>query len=151
MERKQIMIRPFQPKDQSATKQLILAGLAEHWGKLNPTLNPDLNGIASSYRGQTFLVAVQGKNIVGCGALIEEDVGDYGRIVRMSVDTQKRRQGIGRLLLHKLQTAAQQRNFSKIVLETTQTWQNSITFYQSNGFQIVGHRNGNIHFEKNLP
>jgi ribosomal protein S18 acetylase RimI-like enzyme len=141
-----IEIRPFQPQDQSATKQIILAGLAEHWGKLNPSLNPDLNNIARSYAGQTFLVAVQGETIVGCGALIEEGDGEYGRIVRMSVDLQKRRQGIGRLLLHELETAAKHRSFSKIVLETTQTWQNAITFYQSNGFQIIAHHNGNIHF-----
>ncbi|MCP4415536.1 MAG: hypothetical protein GY805_02870, partial [Chloroflexi bacterium] len=45
-----IVIRPFHPQDQSATKQLILAGLVEHWGELDPSLNPDLNDIARSYR-----------------------------------------------------------------------------------------------------
>lgn len=149
--KRSIEIRPFHPQDQSATKQLILAGLAEHWGALNPSLNPDLNDIARSYSGQTFLVAVQGKNIVGCGALIEEGGGEYGCIVRMSVALQKRRQGIGRYLLHELETAAQQRNFSKILLETTQTWHNAITFYQSNGFQIVDQHSDNTHFEKYLP
>ncbi|MCP4417133.1 MAG: GNAT family N-acetyltransferase, partial [Chloroflexi bacterium] len=143
-----IVIRPFHPQDQSATKQLILAGLVEHWGELDPSLNPDLNDIARSYREQTFLLAVQGETIVGCGALVKE--GENGRIVRMSVSQNQRRLGIGRLLLKELQIAAQQRRFPKIVLETTQTWQDAITFYQAHGFQIVGHRNGDTHFEKSI-
>ena len=144
-------IRPFQPQDQSTVKQLILAGLAEHWGTLNPDLNPDLNDITQSYAGQTFLIAVQGENIVGCGALIaEEDGGEYGRIVRMSVAKEKRRLGIGRLLLRALETAAKQRNFRKIVLETTQTWQTAVAFYQTNGYQIIGQHNGDTHFQKIL-
>lgn len=145
-----VQIRPFYPQDQSAVKQLILAGLVEHWGKLNPSLNPDLNDIARSYAGQTFLIAAQGEIIVGCGALIKESGEEYGRIVRMSVDKEKRRLGIGRLLLQALETAAKQRSFPKIVLETTQTWQTAVTFYQDNGYQIVVQHSGDTHFEKNL-
>jgi ribosomal protein S18 acetylase RimI-like enzyme len=145
-------IRPFRPQDQAITKQLILDGLADHWGKLDLTLNPDLNDIAASYRGETFLVAVLDQQIVGCGALICEVRGEemYGRIVRMSVSKEKRRQGIGQQILHHLQLAAQQCHFSKIVLETTQTWTEVVAFYQVNGFQIIGNKNGNTHFEKGL-
>jgi GNAT superfamily N-acetyltransferase len=146
-----IQVRPFQPSDQAATKQLILAGLADHWGTLDPTLNPDLNDIVHSYQGETFLLAVLDEEIIGCGALIsEKGMAGYGRIVRMSVNKENRRQGIGQLLLHHLHLAAQQRNFSKIVLETTQTWADVVAFYQANGFQIIGNRNGDTHFEKNV-
>ena len=146
---KYVEIRPFQPQDQPATKQLILDGLVEHWGKLDATLNPDLNDIVSSYQGQTFLVAIYNNDIVGCGALIEEEgKKEYGRIVRMSVKKEIRRHRIGQQILQQLQIAAQQRQFSKIVLETTQTWNKAINFYQTNGFQIIGHANGDIHFEK---
>lgn len=148
---KEVEIRPFQPQDQAVTKQLILAGLADHWGTLDLTLNPDLNDIAASYQGETFLVAVQGEEIVGCGALIEEDGGEgYGRIVRMSVKKEKRRLGVGQLLLHNLELAAQERHFSKIILETTQTWTDVVAFYQANDFQITGHKDGDTHFEKNI-
>ena len=144
-----IQVRPFQPSDQTLTKKLILAGLADHWGTLDPTLNPDLNDITHSYRGETFLLAVQGEEIIGCGALIEEEgMAGYGRIVRMSVKKENRRQGLGQLILHHLQLAAQQRHFHKIVLETTQTWLDVVAFYQANGFQIIGHQDGDTHFEK---
>ncbi len=147
-----VVIRPFQAQDQAAIKQLILAGLADHWGTLNLTLNPDLNDIATSYQGETFLVVVQEEEIVGCGALIKEDNGEgrYGRIVRMSVKKENRRQGLGQLILQHLQIAAQERYFTKIVLETTQTWSEVVAFYQANGFQIIGHQNGDTHFEKAL-
>lgn len=151
MERWRVQIRPFQPQDQAATKQLILAGLTEHWGTLNPDLNPDLNDIAATYAGQTFLVAVLNGQIVGCGALIVED-GEkgYGRIVRMSVQKSLRRHKIGQQILHRLELAAQQRQINKIVLETTQTWANAIAFYQAAGYKITHHANGDTHFEKTL-
>jgi GNAT superfamily N-acetyltransferase len=150
--RETIQVRPFHPQDQTAVKQLVLAGLAEHWGILDSNLNPDLNDIASSYAGETFLVAVQAGEIIGCGALIEEEGGGqrYGRIVRMSVKTENRRQGLGQLILHQLQDAAQQRQFNKIVLETTQTWTEVAAFYQANGFQISHHQGSDAHFEKNI-
>ena len=145
----EIQIRPFHPDDQLIVKQIILAGLADHWGELDLSLNTDLNDIVSSYRGETFLVALQGKTIVGCGALVEEvgKVG-YGRIVRMSVRKENRRQGVGQHILHHLQLAAKQRKFEKLVLETTQTWHEVVAFYQADGFQIIGHQDGDTHFEK---
>ena len=151
MRQNNVRVRPFHPSDQAATKQLILAGLADHWGTLDPTLNPDLNDIAQSYRGETFLLAVLGEEIIGCGALIQEEgMAGYGRVVRMSVKKENRRQGIGQLILHHLQLAAKQRQFHKIVLETTQTWTEVVAFYQANGFRIIGHHNGDKHFEKTL-
>ena len=60
-------IRPFQPSDQAIAKQLILEGLAEHWGTLDPTLNPDLNDIAQSYTEGNFIVALLDGHIIGTG------------------------------------------------------------------------------------
>ena len=149
MEKVEVMIRPFLPTDQAATKQLILAGLADHWGTLDLTLNPDLNDIARSYQGETFLLALQGEEIVGCGALIKEEgkVG-YGRIVRMSVKKENRRQGLGQLILKHLETAARQRQFHTILLETTETWTDVVAFYLANGYQITHHQDGDTHFQK---
>ena len=45
-----IKILPFQQDDQEAVKELILAGLVEHWGFLDETKNSDLNDIAKSYK-----------------------------------------------------------------------------------------------------
>jgi hypothetical protein len=58
-----ISIQPFQSEDQAEVKSLILAGLVEHWGRLDPSKNPDLEDIQSSYAGAVFLVArTQGRS-----------------------------------------------------------------------------------------
>lgn len=148
---KAIVIRPFHSRHQAEVKQLILAGLADHWGTLDPTLNPDLNDIARSYAGETFLVAFEGELVVGCGALVrEEGMVGYGRIVRMSVKKANRRQGIGQLILRELEETAVPRHFHKLVLETTETWQEVIAFYLANGYRMIEQRDGDTHFEKEL-
>ena len=40
-----IRISEFEPSDQAAARRLILDGLAERWGVLDESLNPDLNEI----------------------------------------------------------------------------------------------------------
>ena len=96
-------IRPFRPEDQPAAQALILAGLAAHWGWLDPTLNPDLEDIAASYGHGLFLVQYDEGRLVGTGAVVPEGAG-VGRIVRMSVDRGERRKGYGRALLQALIT-----------------------------------------------
>ena len=46
-------ISEFKPSDQAAVRRLILDGLAERWGVLDESLNPDLNDIAAAYAGIT--------------------------------------------------------------------------------------------------
>ncbi|KAA3662818.1 MAG: N-acetyltransferase [Chloroflexi bacterium] len=146
-----LRIRPFQSTDQVAVKHLILTGLVEHWGFLDTTLNPDLDDISTAYRDGIFLVAVAGNpaeagnQIVGTGALIPEDEGLI-RIVRMSVDKNFRRKGIGRRILSELCDIAKKCGYKQIALETTETWEEAIHFYQQNGFQMRGNRDGDMHF-----
>nr|NIW45215.1 hypothetical protein [Gammaproteobacteria bacterium] len=52
-----LTIRPIAPGEQNDARDLILAGLAERWGKLDPGRNPDLNDILIQYRRGVFLVA----------------------------------------------------------------------------------------------
>ncbi len=51
-----IHLRPFCAADQDAAGALILLGLGEHFGDLDPSLNPDLHNITVSYLdcGQAF-------------------------------------------------------------------------------------------------
>ena len=51
----EIEIRPFQPENQEDAKNLILAGLGEHWGFIDLTKNPDLDNITATYKDDTFL------------------------------------------------------------------------------------------------
>jgi putative acetyltransferase len=144
-----IILRPFEPADQAAARGLILAGLAEHWGTLDPTLNPDLRDIAATYGEAVFFVAVAGSTLVGTGVLIHEAPG-VARIVRMSVAASWRRRGIARTILAALCAEARAAGYRQIVLETTATWAGAIAFYQRNGFTITGTHDGDTHFVLDL-
>ncbi len=86
-------IRAFVPADQDATRALILAGLGEHFGVIDPALNPDLDDIAAEYLacGHAFLIAEATGSLVGAGGL--RVTGQEGQIVRVSVAPAARRRG----------------------------------------------------------
>jgi ribosomal protein S18 acetylase RimI-like enzyme len=142
-------IRPFQPGDQTETKSLILEGLREHWGTIDPDRNPDLIDIGSAYAGDVFLVALIGQRIVATGALVPRGDG-VAQIMRMSVARDFRRQGIGSAVLRRLLADAKTAGYRKIVLETTSTWTDAIAFYQRHGFRSTHVWGGDMYFELDL-
>jgi GNAT superfamily N-acetyltransferase len=145
-----ISIQPFQRADQNEVKDLILAGLGEHWGSIDSKRNPDLDDIITSYTGAVFLVAHLDGQLAGSGALMPRSQ-TKAEIVRMSVARNFRRQGIGRLILKHLLEHARKVGFKEIVLETTATWQEAIQFYKDNGFQVTHFQDGDIFFRLLLP
>lgn len=70
----ELVIRDFRPPDQDAARRLVLAGLAERFGWLDETLNPDLIDIHASYvrPGGRFLVGCRGAELVATAALAPE-------------------------------------------------------------------------------
>ncbi len=142
----EIIITDFRPSDQEEAKNLILSGLADHWGLLDPTLNPDLNNIAETYGQAIFLVARLEGRLVGTGALVPRSEG-AAEIVRMSVAKDMRRLGLGRKILSQLVERARAAGLRKIILETTQTWNEVIAFYLSFGFRITHYQGGDVYFE----
>ncbi len=140
---------PFRPEDQAAVKQLVLAGLGEHWGKIDPTRNPDLDDIAVTYAQADFLVAWSAGHIVGCGVLVPG--AQYtAEIVRMSVAADMRRQGIARCILDRLVEIARERGCKQVILETTATWAGVIEFYLRCGFRITHYQDGDVYFALDL-
>ncbi|HOG48345.1 MAG TPA: GNAT family N-acetyltransferase, partial [Anaerolineae bacterium] len=107
------VIRPLRPQDQDTARRLILAGMAEHWGAIDATCNPDLKDIVANYAGATFLLAWQGDALVGTGALIHE-AEVVARVVRMSVARAMRRRGIGRLILQHLLERARAAGYCQV-------------------------------------
>ena len=144
-----LKLKPFQPSDQQEVKQLILAGLVEHWGFLDETKNPDLDDIATSYAGATFLVGRLGTRIVGTGALVPRS-NETTEIVRMSVAKELRQHGIGRQILQALLAQAQAQGFRQVILETTASWEEVVTFYLRCGFQITHYLDGDVYFARDI-
>lgn len=144
-----ISIQPFESRDQEAVRNLILAGLAEHWGEIDPGLNPDLDDIAASYEDATFLVAWLDGRIVGSGALVPRS-DEAAEIVRMSVVSELRGRGIGKSMLNRLCQEAREAGFRRLVLETTSTWEDVIEFYIRFGFRVTHTREGPLGGEVHL-
>ena len=146
-----VSIRPFTSADQPAVRALVLAGLQDHWGSLDPTLNPDLDDIAGWYGplGGCTVVAEIGHEIVGTGTMHRVDE-QTGVLVRMSVSGTHRGKGIGKALVRSLADEARSREYSRLICETTDTWQDAIALYLATGFTIVDQRNGDYHFEMSL-
>jgi ribosomal protein S18 acetylase RimI-like enzyme len=146
-----VSIRPFASADQAAVRTLVLAGLQDHWGTLDPTLNPDLNNIADWYAsldGYTVVAEIDDQ-IVGTGTMHRAD-DQTGVLVRMSVSRDHRGRGIGKALVSALADRARLRGYSRLVCETTDTWQDAIALYRATGFTIIDQRNGDYHFEMQL-
>jgi putative acetyltransferase len=145
----EITILPFQSEYQSEIKKLILAGLAEHWGTLDLTKNPDLHDIGFTYANAVFLVAWQNNKIIGTGALVPRS-NDTAEIVRMSVSKDMRRKGVGRKILQRLCEQAKLNGYKRLVLETTETWHEVIEFYKQFGFQNTHILDGDVYLALDL-
>ena len=146
-----VSIRPFTSADQVPVRALVLAGLRDHWVTLDPTLNPDLDDIAGWYGpldGCTIVAEIDGR-IVGTGTMHRVD-DQTGVLVRMSVSAADRGKGIGKALVRSLEDAARSRGYTRLICETTDTWQDAIALYLATGFTIVDQRNGDYHFEMKL-
>lgn len=144
-----LVFSAFSPTDQQEARSLILAGLGEHWGFIDPARNPDLEDIAASYAGAVFLVARLDGRLVCTGALVPRGE-EAAEVVRMSVAHDLRRQGIGRQMLTRLVEQARQGGFRRIILETTATWQEVIDFYLDYGFTITHYQDGDVYFNLDL-
>jgi putative acetyltransferase len=146
-----VRIRTFRPDDQQLVRDLVLAGLLDHWGTLDPALNPDLNDIAAWYQPlDGFTVVAEVDNLIaGTGTLHRGD-DDSGVLVRMSVSSDHRGKGIGKALVRALADVARDRGYRRLVCETTDTWQDAINLYLAMGFTIVDRRDGDVFFELQL-
>lgn len=143
----EIEIRPFEPGDQAAVRALVLAGLADHVGVLDPTRNRDLDDIAATClaNGGVVIVAEHDGRITGTGALIPVEPG-VCRLVRMSVAREARGQGLGKRLVRHLIEISRARGDRRILVETNDDWQDATALYRACGFRDERFLDGEAHF-----
>lgn len=144
-----IEILLFRPEDQAAARALILAGLAERWGALDESRNPDLRDIGATFDAGIFLCVWRAGILIGTGGWVPRADGVV-EIVRMSVAREARRSGIGRRIALALIAAARQRGARRVVLETTSTWADAVAFYIGLGFTETHRQDGDTYFGLDL-
>ncbi len=130
-----IVIRQITPEDQAVSRNIILRGLGEHFDRVDPTLNPDLDDIVSAYSasGHIFVVATIEELIVGTGGLRIVNTQE-GRIVRLSVIRELRGHGIGQAIVTYLLNMARELSLRRIHVETNRDWYPAIGLYDHCGF-----------------
>jgi ribosomal protein S18 acetylase RimI-like enzyme len=144
-------IRPFRATDQTATRDLIQSGLAEHFGFADETANPDLDDIAATYpaRGHLSLVAESRGAIIGTAGMLMAGP-ETGRIVRVSVAPAHRRQGIARALMACLKEHAHARGLDRLWVETNDDWPDAIGLYVALGFRETARADGSVYLAADL-
>ena len=135
------MIRTFEGGDQDEVAALILAGLAEHWGEVDESLNPDVADLAASYPDGRTVVVLDAGRIVGTGTVFPDGHGTVA-IKRMSVAPAYRRRGVGRAIVVELVETARAWGVGRVVLETSAHWDDVVEFYQRCGFVLTHHHEG---------
>lgn len=148
---KKMKIQQITGPFENEARTVVLKGLEERFGFIDPSYNPDLKDILSSYsREKTmFFVCVFNKEVIATGAVSYEALG-VGRIERMSVLKKYRRGGIAKVMLQHLESWAQQQGYEKVVLETNKSWTNAIEFYKKQHYEIYLNEGERIHFSKHL-
>ncbi len=136
-----LRFRRFEPKDQAAVQALILAGLRDRWGSLDPSLNRDLDDIASIYGSGVTLTAWRGDCLVATGTLVPRGP-DVAEVLRMSTAAGSRRLGIATRLLTDLLAAARARGVQVVVLETSAAWTDARSLYERHGFVLDREEDG---------
>jgi GNAT superfamily N-acetyltransferase len=143
----ELSVRPFTRTDQAAVRELVLAGLRDHWGTLDPTLNEDVDDIEGHYSrlgGRTVVAEIDGE-LVGTGTLYRGD-GATAILARMSVSGAHRGRGIGKRLVRELAAIARADGYERLECETTDSWQDAISLYLACGFEITDRRDGDVFF-----
>ncbi len=136
-----MVIREMAAGEAAAVRGLVLAGLGEHWGEVDPALNRDLDDLAAAHPGSRTLVAVDTGAIVGTGTVVPRD-GGAAELLRMSVATSARGAGVGRALVEALVAVARGWGCRRVVLETTSTWEATVAFYLACGFTVTHEADG---------
>lgn len=134
-----VLIRSFSRADQRAARALILAGLGERFGRIDESLNPDLDDIGRAYldAGHLFFVAERGGRLVGtCG--LRDEPGGAARVLRMSVARSERRRGVASALLNACVDAARARGRAELRVATEPHWEEAVRFYLARGFRRRG-------------
>jgi GNAT superfamily N-acetyltransferase len=130
----QMIVRRFLPEDQAAARELIVSGLAAHFGFRDETLNRDLDDIAATFAAGAFFVASIEGVVAGTGGLHVQADGT-ANVVRMSTAAEYKRKGVGRAVLSRLIEEARSRGCHRVTLATNADWSDAIAFYRACGFE----------------
>jgi len=122
-------IRKYKKLDEKEIKELITSCLIETYKKSPIKKFEDFEDYSIFY-----VVEDKGK-IIGCAGL-EDEGKNIGKLRRLYINKNFRKNGLGTKLLKKIELFALKKRFNKIILSTNKKLEGTIKFYQKNGFKI---------------
>jgi GNAT superfamily N-acetyltransferase len=128
-----VAVEVYRDDDRDAARAVVLAGLEEHWGALDPDLNRDVDDLGAAYADGTVVVARVDGAVVGVGVVVPAGPAE-AEVKRMSVLRAHRRRGIASAVLTALVEIARRWGCHAVVLETTTSWTDAVAFYRGCGF-----------------
>jgi GNAT superfamily N-acetyltransferase len=130
-----VAAEPFDSHDARRLIAALDAGLAELYPP-EQRFGPNLKAEHLEDGRGTFLVARDGGQAVGCGAIRLLDA-TTAEAKRMYVEPDQRGKGVGRAVLAGLEAAARQLGVRRLVLETGIYQEAALVFYRHAGFTQV--------------
>ena len=130
-----ISVEPFDSHDAQRLIAALDAGLAELYPP-EQRFGPNLKAHHLEDGRGTFLIARDGGQAVGCGAirLLESTTAE---VKRMYVKPDQRNKGVARAVLVALEVAAKKLGVRRLVLETGSYSDAALSFYRRAGFTQV--------------
>jgi putative acetyltransferase len=132
------IIRSWEARDRESAANLIRDVLGEYGLPWQPdTADRDVIAIEDCYLvpGGEFWVVERDNTIVGTAAYYPIERGDRAvEIRKMYLSPTVRGQGLGKFLLHTLETAIQQRGFREIWIETASVLTEAVQLYEKSSY-----------------
>jgi putative acetyltransferase len=151
-----IVIRPVRVEEIPAVKRVILTvayNIFGFDGSLEDSLRhfkasrefKDMNDVQTNYfdAGGTFLVALDGEQVIGSGALRKVNAST-AELKRMWLLEVYHGQGIGYRLIQKLFEFARKRGYARIRLQTSPEQVRALDFYRKVGFYVIPSYNEDV-------
>lgn len=147
----EIQIQQITKVFEEEARELVLKGLEERFGFIDPAYNPDLKSILNSYsrEGDVFLVGIYEKRVICTGAISYEASG-VGRVERLSVMKEYRRAGVAKIMIDRLEAWAKLEGYQQLVLETNNNWHSALEFYKNRKYNLYLDDGKCSHFSKYL-
>ncbi len=135
------VIRDWRPSDRRPVAALVEAVLKEFdLGFEADGADHDAVQVEAAYweTGGEFWVVEQADRVVGSGGYHPCSRGEQAvELRKMFLLPEARGQGVGRLLLQSLESAAAQRGFSEVWLETATVLQRALALYERSGYTLA--------------
>lgn len=141
---KQIHIRPIQQKDDMIIATLIRNILKSYQLDIPGTAyyDPELNSLSNYYsrnvEERIYLIAeIDGKVVGGVGFAKFPFIQNCAEIQKLYLSSEYRRNGIGELLMNKIETKAKKYGYTSLYLETHSNLFEAIQLYEKLGFKKI--------------